>query len=461
MNVRKRVLLVEQDPHVKKEIEDYFSNLSIEVIAFENEDVAFSWAGKNIVELVLVAEFFPKGSGIHFIQKLRQRSYYDQVPLYLLVESLHSSIKEKVISVGGNGCIQKKLLIETVTKIFEEQEENQKNEDTQNVFVPLEQKKFSFVVCWGFLYLFFFTVSVVLWQTLSFSTLPWEKKIFWGSFLISSFIFLSLFCYFCQQREKQWNFLFQEHQQKLQEYDKIQNSLAYSLYSHKEGKDAQELFFVYLSHKIRTTLNTIIGFNFCLLEGMSGPLTETQKENLQVIGHASEYLLEFMNDVLEFLALESGQVKLNFQRVDIIALARECQKEIEPEARKKGLDFQTLFFLEEYLLPIDTEKIRRVFWILLENALKFTREGNISISIQKEEKEVAVTILDTGIGMSSYELKSIFQPFFQGKDNLVEQYAGGGLGLTLAKHYIEMHGGLIKIHSEKEKGTSCTFTLPT
>ncbi len=215
-----------------------------------------------------------------------------------------------------------------------------------------------------------------------------------------------------------------------------------------------------INHELRTPLNAIIGFSQLLLKGVDGELNEAQRSSLSTIHREGRHLLEMVERVTEISHLEAGQVMLNLQPTDlhreILLAAAKIQRELEKKSLRLEID------VPPDLPPVtaDTERIRQALYHLLSNAVKFTRQGRIAIRAAHSSQWVVVSVEDTGIGISPEDMEKLFQPFSQADLSSARKFGGLGLGLSLARYIIELHGGHIWAESRLGSGSTFSFTLP-
>ncbi len=220
-------------------------------------------------------------------------------------------------------------------------------------------------------------------------------------------------------------------------------------------------FLANMSHELRTPLNSIIGFAQILDERMYGDINGKQMKYIQNILKSSKHLLTLINDVLDISRIESGNMEFNPEITDIPETINEIKDLIEPLAKIKNITIATTINLKYNKIILDKIKFKDILYNLLSNSIKFTGEnGNIKIISQTNQSEIQTSISDTGIGISEKYLDLIFEPFKQTDSFLTRKYSGTGLGLALVKHYVEMHGGSIKVESEVNFGSTFTFTIP-
>lgn len=221
-------------------------------------------------------------------------------------------------------------------------------------------------------------------------------------------------------------------------------------------------FLATMSHELRTPLTAIIGFSELLMEGIMGELTDEQKESLREVLHNAADLLELINSLLDLTKIESGKMKLDRRTFDIRETGRRVCSTITPLVHKKN---QQLVVSVAEKLPIvfgDERKIQQTLLNLIANANKFTPEGGrIEFSMgTRESGEIEITVSDNGIGIKKDQLEEVFEMFHQADNSMTRNFGGTGVGLALAKKFIEMHHGRIWVESEIDQGTKFTVLLP-
>jgi len=216
-----------------------------------------------------------------------------------------------------------------------------------------------------------------------------------------------------------------------------------------------------MSHELRTPLNSIIGFSDLLIEGSLGPLNERQTKYIQNVHNSGKRLLKVINDILDLSKVEAGTTELEPETFKIAKVLDEIERVSGPRASAKKLTLK--FRVDKRLTTVTADKMRfkQVLYNLISNAIKFTPEGgNVTVSAEKEDKMLRVSVADTGIGISKKDQEYLFQPFKQLDYFLNRRYEGTGLGLALVKRFVEMHGGTVRVESEPGKGSVFTFELP-
>ena len=220
-------------------------------------------------------------------------------------------------------------------------------------------------------------------------------------------------------------------------------------------------FLANMSHELRTPLNAIIGFSEVLAERMFGEVNEKQAEYLQDIVDSGRHLLSLINDILDLSKVEAGRLELELARFHLPTALDQALTLVRERATRHGIALEVS--LDEGLGEIvgDERKIRQVLLNLLSNAVKFTPEGGrVRVTATAADALVTIAVSDTGIGIAPEDQAAVFEEFRQvGRDG-ARKAEGTGLGLTLAKRFVELHGGRIGVRSHVGEGSTFTFTLP-
>ena len=220
-------------------------------------------------------------------------------------------------------------------------------------------------------------------------------------------------------------------------------------------------FLANMSHELRTPLNAIIGFSEVLQERLFGELNDKQAEYTSDILTSGQHLLSLINEILDLSKVEAGRMELELAPFDLPLAIDNARTFVRERAVKHGitLDVEVDDRLGEYVG--DERKIKQILLNLLSNAVKFTSEGGrITITANNTDNGAEISVSDTGIGIPRAEQPTIFEEFRQVGGDYAHKKEGTGLGLTLAKKFVELHGGKIWVESEIGKGSTFTFTLP-
>jgi GAF domain-containing protein len=220
-------------------------------------------------------------------------------------------------------------------------------------------------------------------------------------------------------------------------------------------------FLANMSHELRTPLNAIIGFSEVLQERLFGELNDKQAEYTDDILTSGRHLLSLINEILDLSKVEAGRMELELAPFDLPLAIDNARTFVRERATRHGinLDIDVDERLGEFVG--DERKIKQILLNLLSNAVKFTPEGGrIGIAARQSDGAVEISVSDTGVGIAPEDQPKIFEEFRQVGSDYAHKVEGTGLGLTLAKKFVELHGGKIWVTSEVGKGSKFTFTLP-
>jgi signal transduction histidine kinase len=220
-------------------------------------------------------------------------------------------------------------------------------------------------------------------------------------------------------------------------------------------------FLANMSHELRTPLNAIIGFSEVLLERMFGEVNAKQVEYLEDILTSGQHLLSLINEILDLSKVEAGRMELELSTFDLPQTLENALTLVRERATRRGIVLDLKVDERLGSLVGDERKIRQVLLNLLSNAVKFTPEGGrVGLTAAPADGAVQIAVTDSGIGIAPEDQAAIFEEFRQVGGDYARKQEGTGLGLTLAKKFVELHGGKIWVESELGKGSTFTFTLP-
>ncbi len=217
-------------------------------------------------------------------------------------------------------------------------------------------------------------------------------------------------------------------------------------------------FLAAVSHELRSPLNAILGFADILLTEVDGPLSSDARQEVQQIRESGQHLLELINDILEFSALETGQLRLTCAEVDLTALAREVVREAAGVLADKPLRV-SVQSEASVVAHVDAKRMRQILTNLVGNAIKFTQKGEVVVRVGRERKHAVLSVVDTGPGISAAERAVIFEEYKQTKEERTRK-RGTGLGLAIARRLVLMHRGTIQVESELGRGSTFRVYLP-
>jgi len=230
----------------------------------------------------------------------------------------------------------------------------------------------------------------------------------------------------------------------------------------EDARRAKEQFVANVSHELRTPLNMIIGFSEMIIQSPEtyGAVPASLLADLTIVLRNSQHLSSLIDDVLDLSQIEAGQMALARERVSLAEVIEAATVAVQPLFNSKGLYLKTE--VADSLPPVfcDRTRVRQVILNLLSNAGRFTEQGGVRIRAWQEGGEVVVSVADTGPGIPAAERGRLFQPFQQLDGSLRRRHGGSGLGLSISKSFVEMHGGKMWLESEPGQGTTFFFRLP-
>jgi len=218
-------------------------------------------------------------------------------------------------------------------------------------------------------------------------------------------------------------------------------------------------FLANMSHELRTPLNAIIGFSEVLLQGIFGDVNEKQREYLTDVLGSGQHLLLLINDILDLSKIEAGRMDLEISTFPFRGALESGLTIIRERAARHAIELNAMVASDVGTIEADERKVKQILYNLLSNAVKFTPDGGrVDVTVRRDIGEVRVDVRDNGIGVAEADQARIFEEFQQvGRERSRE---GTGLGLTLTKRFVELHGGRIWLESTPGKGSTFAFTLP-
>jgi signal transduction histidine kinase len=220
-------------------------------------------------------------------------------------------------------------------------------------------------------------------------------------------------------------------------------------------------FLANMSHELRTPLNAVIGFSEVLEERMFGELNDKQAEYVHDIRTSGQHLLSLINDILDLSKVEAGRMELELSSFDVCEALGAALMLVRERATRHGIELtlKTAQGLGEVVA--DERKVRQITLNLLSNAVKFTPDGGrVDVRAQSVDGGIEIAVADTGIGIAPEDQAAVFEEFRQVGSDSGRKSEGTGLGLALARRFVELHGGTIQVESAPGRGTTFTFSLP-
>ena len=219
-------------------------------------------------------------------------------------------------------------------------------------------------------------------------------------------------------------------------------------------------FLANMSHELRTPLNSILGFADVMLEGLDGDLTPNMENDLGLIQKNGKHLLHLINDVLDMAKIEAGKMNLSLERFSLQEVLEEVTSIIQPFAAEKSLSVDIDPTSDSSLyITADRTRIRQVMLNVVNNAIKFTESGQVSVRFERRGDRSLTSICDTGISIPPDKLEAIFQEFTQVDSSSTRKSGGTGLGLPISRRLVEMHGGRMWAESSGIEGEGSTFFI--
>jgi signal transduction histidine kinase len=220
-------------------------------------------------------------------------------------------------------------------------------------------------------------------------------------------------------------------------------------------------FLASMSHELRTPLNAVIGFSDVLLDRLFGDLNAKQEEYLEDIRESGRHLLDLLNDILDLSKVEAGKMRLELSRTSLREALEHGIAMVSDRASRQGLSLHLAVEDDVDVVVADPLRLKQVILNLLTNAVKFTPSGgSIEASAERVADEIHVSVKDSGIGIAESDYARIFEAFQQGRRDVSASAEGTGLGLTLSKRIVELHGGRLWLNSRVGHGSTFTFSLP-
>jgi signal transduction histidine kinase/CheY-like chemotaxis protein len=221
-------------------------------------------------------------------------------------------------------------------------------------------------------------------------------------------------------------------------------------------------FLAMVSHELRTPLTAIVGYSRLLLRQVHGPLAPKQIEHQEAIFRSAQRLTDLINELLDVSRLESGRVELSPRPTDARLIVDQATAVVSVAAQGKRITIVNGLTSASAAVQADPERLQQILVNLLSNAVKFTPDGgSVEVTSGRHKDQLWITVQDTGVGIPKEELARIWDPFYQVESTLRRRHGGSGLGLTIVRRLVELHGGVVRAESEGEnRGARFTFTLP-
>ncbi len=231
----------------------------------------------------------------------------------------------------------------------------------------------------------------------------------------------------------------------------------------EEARRAKEEFVANVSHELRTPLNMIIGFSEMITQApqvYGAALPPALLADIAAIQRNSRHLASLVDDVLDLSQIEAGRMALSKEWSSMREIVESAVQAVRALFDSKGLSLRIEIPPDLPQVFCDSVRIRQVVLNLLSNAGRFTDQGGVQVRVWREEDEVLVSVADTGPGIALRDQEKLFEPFYQLDNSIRRRHGGSGLGLSISKRFVEMHGGKMWLESEVGVGTTVYFSLP-
>lgn len=229
----------------------------------------------------------------------------------------------------------------------------------------------------------------------------------------------------------------------------------------ESANGAKSDFLAVMSHELRTPLAAIMGYQELLADGITGPVTDAQSQQLARIKASARHLLALIDEILTFTRLDAGRETVNQELVDLEEAMHAAAEIAEPLAEEKNLEVVVSSPGAGVIVETDQTKLRQILVNLLSNAVKFTDEGTVTLDGKVIGDDIILSVSDTGIGIPEEHLNKIFDPFWQVEQKATRRAPGTGLGLTVTRRLANLLGGDVSVASTPGTGTTFTVTLPS
>jgi signal transduction histidine kinase len=219
-------------------------------------------------------------------------------------------------------------------------------------------------------------------------------------------------------------------------------------------------FLAVMSHELRTPLTAIMGYEELLSDGITGPVTELQRQQLGRINASARHLLGLIDEILTFARVDIGRERVRWESMSVNHTLGDAAALVEPMAAAKDIKFVVELLEEDQAIQTDGTKLRQMLVNLLSNGIKFTEKGEVRVSCAVSHSELEVRIADTGVGIAAENIEDVFEPFWQAEQMATRRTGGTGLGLSVTRKLARLLGGDVTVTSRIGEGTTFVLRLP-
>ncbi len=219
-------------------------------------------------------------------------------------------------------------------------------------------------------------------------------------------------------------------------------------------------FLAVMSHELRTPLTAIMGYEELLSDGITGPVTELQRQQLGRINASARHLLGLIDEILTFARVDVGRERVRWESMSVNHTLADAAALVQPMAADKGLRFVIELLDEDQAIQTDGTKLRQMLVNLFSNGIKFTEKGEVRVGCAVDNGIIEVRIADTGVGIAAENIEDVFEPFWQAEQSATRKTGGTGLGLSVTRKLARLLGGDVTVASRMGAGTTFLLTLP-
>jgi signal transduction histidine kinase len=219
-------------------------------------------------------------------------------------------------------------------------------------------------------------------------------------------------------------------------------------------------FLAVMSHELRTPLTAIMGYEELLSDGITGPVTELQRQQLGRINASARHLLGLIDEILTFARVDIGRERVRWESMSVNHTLGDAAALVEPMAAAKDIRFVVELLEEDEPIQTDGTKLRQMLVNLLSNGIKFTDKGEVRVSCVVNDGMLEVRIADTGVGIAAENIENVFEPFWQAEQTATRKTGGTGLGLSVTRKLARLLGGDVTVASRQSAGTTFLLRLP-
>ena len=268
-----------------------------------------------------------------------------------------------------------------------------------------------------------------------------------------------------QNHQAEIGLILKDRNQVNYQLERMNEMLKFSRAQADEARENRNRFMLAVSHELRSPLNFIIGFSDLMVNAPEtyAPLSGWPSglyDDVQEIYTSSKHLLRLINDILDMGKIDAGQMSLYREKAQIDQIVADVRDMLTGAFEQKGISLSIELSADLPPVFVDTTRIRQVFLNLLNNGLRFTDQGSVTLKVQKMDTHLLVSVIDTGTGIAPGDLSKVFEEFRQVGEENWRRHAGTGLGLYISRHFVELHGGEMGVESTVGQGTRFFFTLP-